>query len=323
MASSKAKLQADLTTGFGINSNQSGGRFYRSDGRPNIVKRGVGFFDRYSWYHTLLSMPKAKFILFLFGIFIFINLVFACIYYAIGVEHLAGIQRGPLAKNFMETFFFSTQTFTTVGYGRISPTGFLTSAISTLEAFLGLLSFALATGLFYGRFSRPQAYLRFSDFAIIAPYKEGIALMLRTAPFRNNFLVEGEAKLMVAMHVDEDEKTINRFFPLALEFSKVNAIALNWTIVHPINEESPIYGMTLDNMKAAKVEIIVMIKAFDEAYSNTVVTRTSYLASEIIYGARFQPMYHPNETSSVTVLDLDRISAIEKTDLPVISPATV
>jgi inward rectifier potassium channel len=261
-------------------------------------------------------MSRGKFILLLFSIYIAINFLFAFIYYVTGIEHLAGIQHGSVAKNFMETFFFSTQTFTTVGYGRISPTGFLTSSIAMFEAFLGLLSFAIATGLFYGRFSRPLAHLRFSAFAVVAPYKDGTGLMIRLAPFRNNFLMDGDAKLTLAMHVDEDSNMVNRFFPLPLEISKVNAIALNWTIVHPLTLESPLYGMNEQDMKQAKVEIIVMIKAFDEAYSNTVVARTSYLGNEIRFGEKFKPMYHPDESSTVTILDLDKINDTEKAPLP-------
>ena len=120
---------------------------------------GVGFFDRFSWYHTLLLMPLLEFVFLIFVAFVLINILFACIYFIIGIDHLGGISRGSPLKNFVETFFFSTQTFTTVGYGRISPIGFLASAVSALEAFVGLLSFAIATGLFYGRFSRPQASL--------------------------------------------------------------------------------------------------------------------------------------------------------------------
>jgi len=318
MANSNQKPAFDPTTGFGSNTNQSGGRFYRPDGKPNIVKRGVGILERYSWYHTLLSISRWRFLLLLFCIYILINLVFAGIYYLVGMDHLGGITRGSAMHNFSEVFFFSTQTFTTVGYGRISPVGFFASAVATFEAFLGLLSFAIATGLFYGRFSRPQAHLRFSDFAVIAPYRDGTALMMRTAPFRNNELTDAESKMMAAMHVEDKGNKVNRFFPLQIEFSRINALVLNWTIVHPITDESPLYGMTRDDMENARLEIIVMVKAFDSAYSNTVVARASYLASEIIWGAKFKPMYHPDESGSVTVLDVHMLNSIERVDLPAI-----
>ena len=181
-------LRTDAGTGFGTNSNSTGGRFVNKDGHANVVKRGVNLLNRYSWYHTMLEMKTGKFLLLIFLIYIVANLFFAGIYYLIGIDHLAGVNTGSSFKNFTEVFFFSAQTFTTVGYGRISPVGFMASAVSTFEAFLGLLSFAIATGLFYGRFSRPQAFLKFSNNALIAPYQEGTALMFSVPPYKKKQL---------------------------------------------------------------------------------------------------------------------------------------
>lgn len=310
-------LVSENNTGFGVNSKDSGGRFYNRDtGRANVTKRGIGIFNRYSWYHTMIYMKRGKFLFLLFLIYILINLIFAGIYYAIGIEHLSGINKDSALGNFFEVFFFSTQTFTTVGYGRISPTGFLTSAFATFEAFLGLLSFAIATGLFYGRFSRPQAFLKFSDKAIVAPYRDGIALMFRLAPYKNNALSEVEVKLTIAMQLEENGKMVNKFYSLDLEFSKVAALALSWTVVHPINEKSPLYGLNMQDIKNADVEIFAFVKAFDEVFSNTVIGRTSYIASEIEWGARFKMMYHANADNSKTILDLSKLNSVEKVDIP-------
>ncbi len=308
-------LQSEINTGFGANSSNSAGRFYNRRGGANVIKKGVNILDRYSWYHTMLAMPRTKFLLLIFSIYIFINLVFAGIYYAIGIEHLTGVNSGSTMKSFSEVFFFSTQTFTTVGYGRISPTGFLTSAVATLEAFLGLLSFAIATGLFYGRFSRPQAFLKFSRHALISPYKDGIALMFRMSPFKNNTLSEAEVKLTGAMQIEEDGKRMNKFYPLSLEISKINALTLSWTVVHPIDEKSPLYNLNADDMKDVHMEILVFVKAFDEVFSNTVMTRTSYLADEIIWGAKFKIMYYQSGDKTRTILDLDMINDYDKIDL--------
>jgi inward rectifier potassium channel len=263
----------------------------------------------------MLAMPRAKFLLFLLTAYIIANLFFAGIYYLIGIDHLAGVQKGSSVKNFTEVFFFSAQTFTTVGYGRISPVGFLASAVSTFEAFLGLLSFALATGLFYGRFSRPRAFLSFSHNALIAPYKDGTALMFRIAPYKNNLLSEAEVKINLAMQVEENGKMMNRFYNLDLEISKINALALSWTIVHPINEKSPLYNFNYTDMVNAKIEALVFVKAFDEVFSNTVVQRFSYIASEVIWGAKFKIMYHADEEKGRTILDLNKLNEYEKTEL--------
>jgi len=309
------RLADEINTGFGASSIYSGGRFYNRGGAPNVIKRGVGLLDRHSWYHTMLAMPRGKFLLLLFMVYILINLVFAGLYYAIGIEHLGGMNRGSVWKNFAEVFFFSTQTFTTVGYGRISPVGFLTSTVATFEAFLGLLSFAIATGLFYGRFSRPQAFLKFSHIALISPYKNGTALMFRMAPFKNNNLSDAEAKLTLAMRIDENGQMTNKFYSLDLEISRVNALALSWTVVHSINEKSPLYDLTLEDLKATNAEVLVFVKAFDDVFANTVMSRTSYTTSEIIWGAKFKIMYYPNEEHTKTILDIDMINEYEKIDL--------
>jgi inward rectifier potassium channel len=309
------QIESEINTGFGTSSTNNAGRFYNRDGRPNVAKRGMNFLNRFSWYHTMLALPAGKFLLVIFSIYIFTNLIFAGIYYLIGIEHLNGIMTGSGWKNFSEVFFFSTQTFTTVGYGRISPTGFLTSSIATLEAFLGLLSFAIATGLFYGRFSKPQAFLKFSHNALISPYKDGVALMFRMAPYKNNNLSDVEVKLTLAMRIEENGAMANKFYPLDIEISKLNSLVLSWTIVHAINEKSPLLDMTLEDMKSENVEILVFVKAFDDVFSNTVVTRTSYVADEIIWGAKFKIMYFQNPDKTKTILDLNMINVYDKVDL--------
>jgi inward rectifier potassium channel len=309
-------LKAEDNTGFGTNSNSTGGRFVNRDGRANVIKRGVSILRRYSWYHTMLGMKRGKFLFLLFTIYISINLFFAGIYYLIGINHLAGVNAGSPWKNFTEVFFFSAQTFTTVGYGRISPVGFMASAVSTFEAFLGLLSFAIATGLFYGRFSRPKAFIKFSDNALIAPYKDGTALMFRLAPYKNNNLSEVEVKLTMAVTGEENGKLTDKFYNLDMEISKINALALSWTIVHPIIEASPFYGLSKEDIAGMDIEIMVFVKAFDEVFSNNVVTRTSYISSEIVWGAKFKMMYHPSEDKSKTIIDLDLLNDFEEKTLP-------
>jgi inward rectifier potassium channel len=311
------RFRSENNTGFGTNSSYSAGRFFnRNTGRANVQTRGINILTRHSWYHTMLQMSGTKFLLLLLIIYILINIVFAGIYYIVGIEHLAGVNTGSHLKNFTEVFFFSSQTFTTVGYGRISPTGFITSAVATFEAFLGLLSFAIATGLFYGRFSRPQAFVKFSHNALIAPYQGGTALMMRLASYKNNNLSEAEAKLTVAMKVEEDGRMVNRFYGLDLEIAKVNALALSWTLVHPINDKSPLYNFSMQDMADANIEIFVFMKAFDEIFSNTVVSRTSYIASEIVWGARFKIIYGSSPDKTTTIMNIDQLNDFEMVELP-------
>ena len=271
--------------------------------------------ERISWYHTMLAVPRWKFLFIIFAFFIIINLIFATIYYFMGVEHLYGMKTGNGIQEFGEAFFFSTQTFTTVGYGRISPSGFGTSAVAAFEALLGLLTFSLATGLFYGRFSKPKAYLKFSYNALIAPYKDITALMLRIAPFKNATLTDAEAKITIGMPVEENGRVMNKFFPLELEYDRVNALNLSWTIVHPITESSPLYRFNVSDFANTSGEILVFFKAFDDMFSNTVVARSSYTFREVIVGAKFIPMYHRDEEHNRTVLELEKLNGFVEADI--------
>lgn len=309
------KATTQINTGFGINNSDYGGRFINKDGRPNIEKRGISYFERISWYHTMLQMPRWKFLLILFLFYILINLIFAAVYYTIGMEHLEGIKANSTAEKIGEAYFFSAQTFTTVGYGRISPKGVTSSTVAAFEALIGLLSFAIATGLFYGRFSKPKAFVRFSENAVLAPFNNGLAIMMRVAPYKNNNLLEAEAKLTAGIIVEENGVPKNIFFALDLEYEKVNSLTLSWTIVHPINEKSPFYTFTVDDFANTKGELLFFFKAFDDMFSNTVVARTSYTLQELVIGAKFVPMYHRNNEKNKTILDLDKLNTYVDADI--------
>lgn len=305
-------LKTNNQTGFGTNAANYGGRFINKNGTANVRKEGIGFAESISWYHTMLNMLQWKFLVIIFAFYLVVNFVFAGIYCLIGVEHLNGILATSFVEKFGQAFFFSAQTFTTVGYGHISPTGFWASFIASIEALFGLLSFAIATGLFYGRFSKPKAHIKFSDNAVIAPFQEGKALMIRIAPYKNTNLTDAEAKVTLGMKVNENGVEVNRFFSLELEYDKVNALTLSWTLVHPITEDSPLHGFSENDFKNNKGEIIIYVKAFDEMFSNTVATRSSYTFDEVVYGAKFVQMFENSEDNTRTILHIDKLNLYHK-----------
>lgn len=314
------RQKAQDNTGFSSNAS---GRFINKDGFANVKKRGIPILERFSWYHTMLNLSSLRFIVYLILGYIAINIGFAAIYYTIGVDHLTGIDQSNPLNEFIDVFFFSSQTFTTVGYGRISPVGFLASLVATFEAFIGLLAFAIATGLFYGRFSRPRAFLQFSKIALITPFQGVTALMFRMAPYKNNALTDAEVVVTAAIEVTENGERKSNFYRLNMELSKINLLSLNWTLVHKIDEDSPFFGFTEDDFKDPEtdIEIIIQLRAFDEVFASTVVQSTSYINSEIVYGAKFDKMYYPSEDKQSTILDLSKINDYQKVTMPKTSHA--
>ena len=310
-----SKAHAVKNTGFGTNASSYGGRFVTKSGNANVRKTGIGFLESISWFHTMLTIPRWKFFFIVFAFYFLVNFAFASIYYFVGVEHLNGITAVTSLDKFGQAFFFSIQTYTTVGYGHISPSGFMTSFVASIEALFGLLSFAIATGLFYGRFSKPKAHIIFSENAIIAPFQGGSALMLRLSPYKNANLTDAEAKMTLGLHIEEDGKMINKFYSLDLELEKVNSLTLSWTLVHPITENSPFYTMTENDIKTTLGEVIIFIKVFDDMYSTTVVKRASYTFDEIVYGAKFLPMFTRSSDNNKTLLHIDKLNLFEKVAL--------
>lgn len=309
------KAKAENETGLSTNSSLSAGRFFKKDGTPNIEVRGMSFFARLNVYHAMLSIKTWKFILAIMLFFVIVNLLFACVYLMIGLEHLGGMVAHNDAEKFGEAFFFSAQTFTTVGYGRINPIGFWASFTASLEALVGLMSFALATGLLYGRFARPTSYIRYSKNALFAPFKNEVSIMFRMVPYTKNYLVNVEVRVTLALRLFEDGTMKNKFFNLPLDIAKANTMTTNWTLVHSINEESPLYQLTKEDISNAKAELLIFVEGFDESFSSNVISKTSYTYEEFVYGAKFKPMYNPNADNSSTVLHLDRLDDYEKVDI--------
>jgi inward rectifier potassium channel len=309
--------QVNNETGLGTNTALAGGRFFNKNGVPNIEVTGLPFWQRLNLYHSMLSMKRWKFISIILLFFVFINLFFAGIYLLIGIDHLGGMVAANDLEKFGEAFFFSAQTFTTVGYGRINPIGFSASLAASLEALTGLMSFALVTGMLYGRFARPKAFIKYSRNALFAPFKDGVALMFRMVPYTKNYLVNVEVRLTLALKIVEDGQMKNKFFNMPLDIAKANTMTANWTLVHVINEESPVFGFSKEDLSNAEAELLIFVQGFDESFSNTVVSRASYNYEEFVYGAKFKPMYHPNEDKTSTVLHLDRLDDYEEVELAV------
>lgn len=298
-----------VNSGFSGNSSSEGQRILNRDGSANLRKTGIPFYKRISIYHTLLKMSRIKFLFMVFLFYTATNLVFASIYLWIGLDKLSGAEvSNNFFSNFSQAFFFSSQTMTTVGYGHVAPHGLIANSVASIESFLGIMTFAIVTGMFYARFSRPKAFIQFSDNFVVAPYKDSKAVMFRLATYKNNELTSVEAQVTLALHVNEDGNKITRFFPLVLEISQINSLAISWTCVHYMNEDSPLYNMKERDFRDCSVEMLVTIKGFDDHFSNTVQQRTSYSYREMVYGAKFVPMYERDPSGDFTEVRLDKVN---------------
>lgn len=296
-------------TGFASGNNETGGRFVNKDGSYNLAKEGLPFYKRFSIFNDMLNLPVWKFIIVIFLFFIAINLIFSIIYFLIGPQQLDGLISGSDGKIFREIFYFSTQTFTTVGYGHVNPVGDAANIVAAIEALTGFLSLAIATGLIYGRFSKPRSYLLFSDHALISPYRDGKGLMFRFVAYKDKHtLTDVEIKVNVGMLVAENEKADYKYFSLDLERSRVETMPMSWTVVHPLNEKSPFYGFTEEDMKTADVELYVMLRGFDDVFSNYVQQRTSYTFNEILFNRKFEAMFRESDDRKTTILELDKLN---------------
>lgn len=304
--------------GFGTKMVNQSGRMLNKDGSFNVKRTGLSPFQKFSFYHYLNTIKWTHFILIIVAAFIFVNLFFTLFYLAYGIENLNGLIANTKAEQFFEAFFFSAQTFTTVGYGRINPTGIVESGVASLEALMGLLFFAVATGLMYGRFSRPTAKFQFSDNMIVAPFKDITALQYRVANRLSHQLIDVEAQISFSIIQEIDGTRVRKFYFLPLELSKVVFFPTSWTVNHPIDIKSPLWGLNEDDLITGEAEFLLLMKAYDENFSQIVNIRSSYTYKEVVWGAKWQGMLGDIEDGKV-VLQMDKIGAYDRVPLPALN----
>ena len=284
-------------------------RFLNRDGTFNVVRLGLPWWKSLNLYHTLVTCSWWSFYGLLGAGYLVTNLLFAAGYLACGPEALAGVNSLTFHDRFLDAFFFSVQTLATIGYGVISPRGLAANTLVAIEALMGLLGVALATGLSFSRFARPQARIRFADKAVVAPYGAGWGFMFRLANERSSQLIEVHATVVFSRLVTgEGGRKTRKFIPLALERDKVMFFPLHWTVVHPITAESPMASLDPRALVEGDVEIFILMTAYDEASAQTVHTRTSYKADEIVFGARYQDLFVGS--GGKPAIDMSRLGAV-------------
>ena len=259
------------------------GRMLDRDGRINIVRTGAPRGLLTDLYHALLSASWMRLLALFVTTYAGGNAVFALLY-LLGGDSIEGGRPG----SFSDAFFFSVQTMATIGYGKMVPRTLWANALVTVEAFVGLLGLAMATGLIFAKFSRPTARVVFSRHAVVTA-RDGVpCLMFRMANQRGNQIVEARIHVVLACNeVTVEGESLRRLYDLEMMRAQNALFALSWTAVHPLTAESPLHRATPQSLVAAEAEIIISLTGLDETYSQTVHARHSYVADEIVWGARF------------------------------------
>jgi inward rectifier potassium channel len=309
------KLEEAKDLGFGAAaSRKSGRRLLNPDGSFNVSRKGYSLFRSRSFYHTLLNISWPTFFLLIVAYYLGTNLFFAGLYTLCGPGAIVGFESTALFDRFLHNFFFSVQTLATIGYGVLSPKSVSANLLVTIETLIGLLGFALITGLFFSRFSRPGARILYSKHAIVAPYRGITAFEFRIINERKNQIYDLEAKVVISRLESSNGVTQRKFHELPLERNQVMFFPLNWTIVHPIDEKSPLYQLSDKDLMESDAEFLVLLKGVDDTFSQVVYDRRSYKYSEVLWGAKFTNILDEQDDGN-TKVDLNRIDEVERVNL--------
>ncbi len=302
--------------GFGTVVGQANAqRLLNRDGSFNVRRDGLPRLSSLSVYHTLLGLSWPRFVGLLVGAYLTVNVLFALAYTACGPQALAGTAASTMGGTFLRAFFFSVHTFATIGYGNVVPMGLRANVIVTLETIVGLLGFALSTGVLFARFARPTARVLFSSRAVVAPYRGRTGFMFRLVNGRSNQLIELDVKVLYSRIEERPNGRQRVYDQLKLERTHVVFFPLAWTVVHPIDESSPLWGFTESDFQSCEAEFLILLSGIDETFAQTVHARTSYRAGEIAVGSRFANIYNPRAADGSESIDISRLSEIEPAPL--------
>ena len=280
-------------------------RAVNKDGSFNVRRAGADWSAFHPWL-SIVRMSWVGFILLVLGTYIAVNTAFALSYFAMAPDQVIGSSAPTEAGRFLNDFFFSAQSLTTVGYGNLAPNGLMANIVATMEALTGLMGFAVITGVLLARASKPSASIGYSRNALFSPYQDGTAVMFRIANQRSNNLMEMEARVMLMTVCGPPEKPERKFELLSLERDEIMFFALTWTVVHPIDESSPLKGKTAEDLARLQAELIILVKGSDDTFSQTVHSRHSYRYDEFVWGAKFKSAFSVDPSGDL-LLELNRL----------------
>lgn len=295
--------------GLGNASSQYAKRMVNKKGSFNVVhlNKARRFSEAYNY---LVSISWWHFFLLSFCAYTIFNAGFAFLYLFIGIEQIIA-STGNVFKDFLNAFFFSSQTFTTLGYGAMSPNGIASGIISSIEAFTGLMFFAFVTGLLYGRFSKPKASIRFSKKVVLRDFNHTKALMFRLVNNRKGTMIYPKVSVTLALTKKNNVgEYVNNFYALNLERKAITYLPTTWTVVHEIDKSSPLFEFSKEELIKQQGEIVVMISYYDESFNQEVHQMHSYVLQDINLDYKFVKAYYYNKKGEM-VLDHKLFDCIE------------
>ena len=268
-------------------------------------------------YHNAMTVSWPVFIAALAAAFLLVNLVFALIY-DFGEAPVANARGGV-----PDLFFFSVETITTLGYGEFYPQTTYGHLVSATESFAGLVLLAMMTGLVFARISRPRARIIFARYAVVATHNGAPTLMFRMANARSNFISEATAKAwMIGPSVSQEGRRLIGFEPMRLIKSENPTLALSWILFHPIDADSPLFGMTEETLAASESNFVVSVAGFDETSGQTVHARDVLPAQDVRFGHEYEDIVWIDE-HGLRHIDYSKIDATRPAPSPVESGDSV
>jgi len=262
---------------------------------PRFLRRLQTRLEKSDFYHALLNLSWFWFFGMIGLAYLGTNILFACAY-LLDEGGIGNARPG----SFIDAFSFSVQTMATIGYGAMYPNSLYTHGLVTIEVLLGLLGMAMATSLMFARFSRPTARVLFSQIAVICPYDGQKTLMFRVANQRNNWIVEAQllVSILLPNEITEEGHSMRRLADLKLVRSENPVLSLTWTVMHPIDGDSPLYGITPEEFTTWETQIIITLTGLDETVSQTIHARQIYRPENIIWNHRFVDVLMNEEDGS-------------------------
>lgn len=293
--------------GFGYKGKQNAKNIINKDGSSNVihVNKTKSLDDLYAFF---IDISWFKFFLLILLVYTFINILFGLLYTLIGIEEITK-STGNFFNDFLNGFFFSAQTLTTVGYGGIAPHGITSNLIAAFEAMIGLLSFSFITGLLYGRFSKPKAAIKFSENIILRDFKGKRAIMFRLMNSRKTVMIE--PKIKVTLSITDEKTEEKKFYNLSLERDAIMYLPTVWTIVHEIDEKSPLYDFSNQEISKLNAELFLLLQYHEESFAQNVYQIYSYDFEELKVDVKYKTSYIFDQ-NGYTILDHETLSEVEK-----------